>query len=86
VLLVLSKKEDGEEGEGGEGWGGKGEDGGRRGRRALSVVCDMAHWQLSPGEQAHRRARWRCSKGDQPFPYGREARPCYPLIPADVWC
>jgi hypothetical protein len=45
------------------------------------VVCDMAHWQPSPGERAQRRARWGCSEGNQPFPYGREVRPCYPLIP-----
>ena len=44
----------------------------------------MAHWQLSPGERAQRRARWRCSEGNQPFPYGREVRPCYPLIPLYV--
>jgi hypothetical protein len=49
-------------------------------------VCDMAHWQLSPGERAQRRARWRCSEGNQPFPYGREVRPCYPLIPVYMWC
>ena len=50
------------------------------------VVCDMAHWQLSPGERAQRRARWRCREGNQPLPYGREVRPCYPLIPVYVWC
>jgi hypothetical protein len=53
---------------------------------AEKVVCDMAHWHLSPGERAQRRARWRCSEGNQPFPYGREVRPCYPLIPVYVWC
>jgi hypothetical protein len=51
-----------------------------------AMVCDMAHWQLSPGERAQRRARWRCSKGNHPFPYGREVRPCYPLIPVYMWC
>jgi hypothetical protein len=36
----------------------------------------------SGGAGPERRARWRCSEGNQPFPYGREVRPCYPLIPA----
>jgi hypothetical protein len=50
-------------------------------RPSLKVVCDMAHWQLSPVERAQRGARWWCSEGNQPFLSGRGVRPCYPLIP-----
>jgi hypothetical protein len=50
------------------------------GRASACVVCDMAHWQLSPVEaRALEGPAGGAAMGNQHPLLGRGARPCYPL-------
>jgi hypothetical protein len=49
--------------------------------RKPSLVCDMAHWQLSPVEWAQRGPAGGTARGTSTPFWGREVRPCYPLNP-----